>query len=93
MLTGHTVFEGTTVFDILSHHLHTEPVPPSKRGGRDVPPDLEGVILKCLRKNPEERPAAAGDLRNKLRQCASARTWTHEDAASLVEDVWHQHGP
>jgi hypothetical protein len=82
MLTGHPVFEGTTVFDIIGHHLHSEPVPPSRRGAVEVPPDLERVILRCLRKNADERHASAADLRDELRRCAGVKPWTAAEAAA-----------
>src|SRR5690606_31795371 len=33
LLTGEHVFSGRTVVEICSHHLHTEPEPPSSRAG------------------------------------------------------------
>jgi eukaryotic-like serine/threonine-protein kinase len=82
LLTGRPVFEGTTVFDIIGHHLHTDPVPPSRRTTWPVPADLEAVILACLRKKPAERPAAARALREALRRCTLAQPWTADDGAA-----------
>ena len=80
LLTGHGVFEGGSVAEIIGHHLHTEPVPPSKRGSQYVPPDLEAVILKCLRKRPEDRVRSALELREELRRCKLVPAWTSDDA-------------
>ena len=82
LLTGHPVFEGATIFEIIGHHLHTEPTPPSQRTTNVVPADLEAVILRCLRKKPEERPADARGLREALRRCTMVQRWTMEDAAA-----------
>jgi eukaryotic-like serine/threonine-protein kinase len=92
LLTGHPVFEGGSVFEIIGHHLHTEPVPPSQRTTNRVPQDLEAVILRCLRKRPDDRPSSARALRDDLRRCAlspswTAPPWTADDAAAWWRSV------
>jgi serine/threonine protein kinase len=82
LLTGKPVFEGSSVAEIIGHHLHTPPVPPSQRGTQPVPADVEGVILQCLRKRPEERPSDARALRDALRRCRVPQPWTNDDAAA-----------
>jgi eukaryotic-like serine/threonine-protein kinase len=82
LLTGHPVFEGTTVFEVIGHHLHTEPVPPSQRTNNAVPADLEAVILRCLRKKPDDRPRDARTFRDALHRCTTAPRWTRDDAAA-----------
>jgi len=81
LLTGHPVFEGSSVAEIIGHHLHTAPVSPSQRASWPVPPDLEALILKCLNKRPEQRPRSARELRDDLRRCRQAQAWTADDAA------------
>jgi eukaryotic-like serine/threonine-protein kinase len=80
LLTGHPVFEGGSVAEIIGHHLHTEPVPPSKRSSMPIPADLDAVILKCLRKRAEDRPPDARALREDLRRCRLVQPWTTSDA-------------
>lgn len=82
LLTGRAVFDGASVAEIIGHHLHTEPVPPSARGPQPVPTDLENVILRCLRKRPSDRPADARALRDDLLRCRSAQAWTTDEAAA-----------
>jgi predicted Ser/Thr protein kinase len=82
LLTGKPVFDGASVFEIIGHHLHTPPVPPSQRVTHAVPADLEALILKCLRKSPAERPPHARALRDELRRSSAAEAWTSEDAAA-----------
>ena len=79
LVTGRPLFDGRTVAEIIGHHLHTEPEPPSRRLGRDLPRDIEQVILQCLRKAPAERPADARALRERLRRSA-VPPWTMEQA-------------
>jgi eukaryotic-like serine/threonine-protein kinase len=82
LLTSKPVFEGETLIEVCSHHLHTTPVAPSQRLGRPLPPKLEAVLLRCLMKSPADRPATASDLKEELESCgvpawsdAQARAW------------------
>jgi hypothetical protein len=81
LLTGRPVFEAATVAEIIGHHLHTEPIEPSRRVNHPVPSDLERVIMQCLRKDPAARPASARALRDALRACTQVRPWTSDEAA------------
>ncbi|HEX8824744.1 MAG TPA: serine/threonine-protein kinase [Archangium sp.] len=88
LLTGSHLFEGRSVVEICAHHLHTPPVPPKVRLGRELPEDLCAVILRCLEKRPEARYASARELREALEVCTDAGRWTEEDA----ERWWAAHG-
>jgi hypothetical protein len=81
LLTGTHVFDGNTVFEVFGHHLHTLADPPSTRLNAPVTPDLETVLLACLAKRPEDRPASAQVLRERLRACVAAGRWTNARAA------------
>jgi serine/threonine-protein kinase len=80
LLTGRHVFEGSSVVEVCGHHLHTEPVPPSQRTDRPIPPDLERLILDCLAKDPAARPQTARDLERRLEACVVAEPWTPDAA-------------
>jgi serine/threonine-protein kinase len=80
LLTGEPPFAGKTVVEICSHHLHTAPVPPSERLGRAVPAPLERLVLSCLAKSPNDRPASAAVLQAALLACPEAAHWTAERA-------------
>jgi len=81
LLTGTHVFSGRSVVEVCAHHLHTVPDPPSKRLGAPVSEDLEALLLACLAKRPDDRPASANALRERLRACAVASRWTNARAA------------
>jgi eukaryotic-like serine/threonine-protein kinase len=81
LLTGTHVFTGSTIVEVCAHHLHTVPEPPSTRLGKPVASDLEELLLACLAKRPEDRPATAHVLRARLRACAAAGRWTNDRAA------------
>jgi serine/threonine-protein kinase len=81
LVTGVLVFDSDTPMKVLLDHVQTPPVPPSSRTELDVPADLERVILACLEKKPEDRPARASELGRLLDACADAGAWTDEAAS------------
>jgi hypothetical protein len=90
LLTGTHVFGGNSVLEVCAHHLHSVPDPPSTRLGAPVSSDLESVLLACLAKRPEDRPASAHVLRERLRACAAAGRWTNARAAQWWAGHRHQ---
>jgi len=62
LLTGQLVFQGDTAIQTMFMHIQQEPVPPSQRTENPIPPALERLVLTCLAKQPEDRPASAADL-------------------------------
>ena len=88
LVTGVHVFSGKSAMMLLTQHVGEPPEHPSARLAGGVPEDLERVILGCLAKSPEDRPQSANDLRERLLACASARTWTKDDAGRW----WDEHG-
>ncbi len=88
LLTGAPVFTGAGAFELFGQHLHTAPVPPSERAGREVPAPLERLILACLAKSPAQRPATAHALRAALLADGPlVATWSEADAAGW----WRAH--
>jgi serine/threonine-protein kinase len=87
LLTGQHVFEAATVFEVCSKHLLESPIPPSERLGKPLPADLEALVLACLAKDRNERPASAALLRASLLACAEA---TQRDPL-LARDWWRVH--
>jgi serine/threonine-protein kinase len=79
LLTGTPLFSGKNVVEVCGHHLHTLPVRPSERLGAPIPAELEALILSCLAKAPEQRPASAAQLQKALLELAAE--WTQERAA------------
>lgn len=91
LLTGKPVFEAVTVVELCSKHLLEQPVPPSKRLGSALAADLESLVLACLAKDREARPASAAALRAALLRCedagrydvAASRAWWNARGAEL----------
>jgi TonB family protein len=61
LLTGDRLFRGDTDIEVLEKVRSAEVAPPS-RSNPEVPKNLDGVLLRCLAKDPEERYANASDL-------------------------------
>ena len=81
LLTGTPVFMADSVVEICMKHVKAAPEPPSTRLGRPISCDLESLILRCLAKSPQERPADASELLRELEACAVEGAWTAADAA------------
>ncbi|HVS83971.1 MAG TPA: protein kinase [Pyrinomonadaceae bacterium] len=61
MTTGRMPFEGPTASDVISLILQKEPLSPA-RHAPEVPPELERIITKALRKDREERYQTVKDM-------------------------------
>ena len=59
MLTGRRAFRGDTKLSILSAILKEEPEPASSLR-KEIPQELERIITRCLRKDPEPPLPAHG---------------------------------
>jgi serine/threonine-protein kinase len=89
MLTGSPVFEEKTPTATALAHIQKPPVPPSQRSEIPVTPELEEIILRCLAKNPEDRPRSAQHLGRLLDACTQIPKWTRDEAA----EWWLTHLP
>jgi hypothetical protein len=67
LLSGRPPFQAETMIDTLVKVATEEPVPP-RQLSPNCPRELETICLKCLRKNPSERYASAGELADDLRR-------------------------
>ena len=75
LLTGHAPFQGVEQADILAK-VRTEDPPLPRSLRPDVPPALEGIVLKCLAKDPAARYATAADLADDLAKWQAGQTPT-----------------
>ncbi|MEO1481051.1 MAG: serine/threonine-protein kinase [Myxococcota bacterium] len=86
LLTGEHVFTGKTVVEVCSHHLHTPPTPPSEVTERPIDAHLEALILRCLAKSPQDRPADGAELINLLEQIDLGEVWRERDAVEWWDE-------
>ena len=88
LVTGRPVFDGDLPIHILAKHLHAPPPPLSERTANPIDPEFERLILACLAKRPDDRPASAAALAAQLGAIA-VDPWTEADARAW----WRTHGP
>jgi archaellum biogenesis ATPase FlaH len=65
MVAGRPPFIGDNVMAIIGQHINMEPVSPLWHRP-DLPTTLETLILQLLKKDPQQRPTSAADVRLKL---------------------------
>jgi serine/threonine-protein kinase len=84
MVTGRTPFTGETPLAIAYKHVQDQPPAPSTLVS-GLPAGLEAVIMKLLRKRPEDRYANAEDLRADLRRFLNGQaTLAEQERAAAV---------
>ena len=90
LLTGQLVFEDQNAVALAIAHVTRVPDMPSQRiaasTGSSAPiapvaPQLEAIIMQCLAKDREQRPATARALRQGLADIRFAEPWSRERAA------------
>src|ERR1700689_809883 len=62
MVTGKRAFSGNSKLSTLASVLHSEPVPLSQLG-QGIPRDVERIISRCLRKDPQRRWQSMADIK------------------------------
>ncbi len=67
MLTGTWPFRGKTAVDVRHAVLHEEPVPLSEARPDPVPPRLQQILDRALKKNPRDRYQQIAQFRDDLR--------------------------
>jgi hypothetical protein len=65
MLTGHLPFTGTTAFEVMFRACK-DPVPPLRGHVPELPAAVEALVVEMLAKEPGNRPADMGVVRQRL---------------------------
>ena len=66
MLTGELPFAADTTVAMLLAHIQALPAPLGGRPGSKIPESVASVVMRCLEKKPEARPASAKALIEEL---------------------------
>jgi len=86
LLTGQPVFVPTPEADLLQQVIQAPPPDPAVLAPA-TPTELANLILACLAKEPDRRPASALILAEQLATVPLAQTWSTDDAAGW----WREH--
>jgi len=89
LLSGRLVFEADNALAVLYKHLEQEPLPLSRVTELAIPPALDAVVLACLAKRPDDRPADMDEVSRRLAEVPIGEPWTAERAAQW----WAAHQP
>lgn len=81
--TGCVPFEGDDAISVALKQVNEQPIPPSQRNPQ-VDPQLEGIILKCMQKDPAARFQTAEELSRVLRDYLSGRMSAVADATAFI---------
>jgi eukaryotic-like serine/threonine-protein kinase len=74
---------------LLMAHAHSAPEPPSKKTELPIPAALDALVLSCLAKDREQRPASARELLERLDAVKFSTPWNEERARAW----WKTHLP
>jgi serine/threonine-protein kinase len=89
LLTGQLVFDEPTATAQALAHVQKDPAKPSLRTELPIPEALEAIILRCLAKDPADRPRSAQALAAELERAEGIGRWTRENAVNW----WQLHRP
>ena len=91
LLTAELVFRGPTPRRWMQQHLREKPARPTRRAPSPVPRALEELVLRCLAKDPADRPRSAEALLEALRGVERdlPEAWTQRRARAW----WGEHAP
>ena len=84
LLCGREIFSGNTIFEVCSHHLQTPPAELSEVAP-ETPDPLARLVMDCLAKRPEDRPASTAAFRERLAAAPSPMRWDQERARAWWE--------
>lgn len=87
MLVGTPPFHGSTPQQLLAAQL-SQPPPPIRSRRADVPPPLAVVIMRCLEKEPAQRPKSATEL---LRTFDSPDVVSGDYVTPTRSSAWSRH--
>jgi hypothetical protein len=79
VLTGQPPFQGATAFEVMMAHARDSVTPPSQLK-RDIPAELDRVVLTCMAKKASDRFPDVRALAKALAACPTAGDWDAEKA-------------
>lgn len=87
LLTGRSPYSATTPMEMVSKML-SDPPTEILSANSDISPELASLVMSCLAKQPEHRPADCQSLLSQLDSLSEQLTWTPAQASQ----TWQQDG-
>lgn len=75
LVTGRKPYNATTPIEVSLQHLH-DPIPKARQFIRDLPADVEQIVMRSMAKNPEDRYASMNAFAQGLEKLAGITTIT-----------------
>lgn len=88
LLTGQPVFDAPALMVLMMQHISKVPTPLVEHNP-SVPAELNELVMACLEKQPENRPATAEELRERLSKVPTNDAWN----AVKAIDWWRRIEP
>jgi serine/threonine-protein kinase len=83
VLAGEVPFDGPTPSDVIARRMEPGSAPrPLKVLRRDVPSEVERVVMQAMERDPERRPRDMGEILARLREVADWR-WSDRPAEDI----------
>ncbi|HYA17249.1 MAG TPA: protein kinase [Bryobacteraceae bacterium] len=90
MLTGERAFRGDSSLSTLTAVLRDDP-PPLARAGVDAPPELNEIIVRCIKKDPNHRYQTMAEVKDALEHLyLMMRSATLLSMTQISSSVWKQ---
>ncbi len=86
MFAGALPYTAGSYIELVNKHLFASPPNPSELNA-DIPTQLEAFILRCIAKNPEERPASMAQFRSELSELVPSLHKTHPTSVRMPRAV------
>jgi serine/threonine-protein kinase len=86
LLTAKPVFESKTNLHLYSQILNDRPLAPSSFIKGEIPSELEVLVLRCLEKDPNDRPQDVAEILENLESLPGIRPWTQADACAWWQE-------
>ena len=91
-------FTGETPLSVVYQHVQDIPMPPSEVSG-EVPPELDGLVMRALAKDPDDRFQTAEEMRGLVQYALQmlydqgSHTGTWNTGPVTMHEGSHGHGP
>jgi serine/threonine-protein kinase len=84
MVCGRPPFKADNIAALIFAQVHDVVISPSRILGRQLPQDVEAVLMRALEKDPDARFPTAAEFAMALASCTQAGAWTFGDAALVA---------